>query len=409
MPRPSTLALVVALAASGTVLAQGDPVDPSADPGLLGAERLLDAAPPVRDGRRWLEERGLTLELAYTGEVLASVRGGATTDEAVVYGGLLDAALRLDTGTAGPWPGGVALVRGLNRHGRSVAPRVGAAQEVTDIEAPAVEPFTRLAEAWFRQELLDGRLWLKVGKQEVTDHFTGSVHAGRGDVIHSSAGNPPNIPLATYPDADWGASLGLRWPDRAALTLGAFDGVPDGGRSLGEAFARLRGPMLLAQLDLHAAPLDLPGRLRLGAWWNDAAVPALDRPGREPASYGVYAIADQWLWREPATEDQGLALFLQYSWAPPDRTEVPHYAGGGLRWVGLLPTRGRDVLGLAVYHARFSRHLALPRNETAVELAYTFVPVPWLTVRLDAQVIVDPGGSREDPALVLGARTGIEF
>ena len=92
-------------------------------------------------------------------------------------------------------------------------------------------------------------------------------------------------------------------------------------------------------------PQDLEGTLRCRLWWHGEDFERLDRnnpaPGEVDGSRGVYLNFAQDLFAdEPGAEKVG--LFGQYGWAPDDRSEVEHYAGGGIQWTGPIPGRPED-------------------------------------------------------------------
>ena len=379
------------------------PTPPSA---TVRPVHLLDHVAPVGSARRWLSDRGVELEAIYRGEVLSSLRGGVTTRDATAYRGMLTLGLSLDTAKLGLWEGGQAYVLFREAHGRGVSEQVGDVQVLSNLDAGSL---TQLSAVWYRQSFLDERVWLRLGKQDANNTFAASIHAAQ--LIHSSAGFPPTIPLPSYPHPEWGAVAGLEPWDWLSLAGGVYQGEPEGNRSLGDSFARVRGPFAIGSLALTWELAGLDGRLELGGWWNGARVQRPDGRGSERGAAGPYAILDQWLWRLGSPErPRGVALFAQYGWAPPDRSPIEHYLGGGLRLRGPFPYREQDELGLAVYQARFSPDLGTAhRAETALELLYMIQATDWLTLKLDVQTIVHPGGSDEPPALVVGSRFVVRF
>ena len=49
-------------------------------------------------------------------------------------------------------------------------------------------------------------------------------------------------------------------------------------------------------------------------------------------------------------------------------------------------------------------------HETAIELFYGFAPAPWIRVKPDVQLVLNPGGtSQHGDALVLGLRTTLSL
>lgn len=370
---------------------------------LLEVERLSDSVASVHSGRSWLEKRGLKLEAVYTGEYFANLRGGVSTNNAREYRGLLDLTLDVDSELLGLYRGGVLRVHVQSGHGRGVSPdHAGVFQCVSNIEA---DDLAQVSAINYRHTLGDGAFWVQVGKQDVNDEFAASAHALV--LVHSSAGLPINIPMPTYPDQGWGALAALSPWKPLVLKAGVFQGEPDGGRSLGREFARLRGPFAISEVKLTYSVLGVEGSLTAGGWHSADRFEVLngsDAGRLRRGSYGGYAILDQTLWTNAQDPTRYLALFGQYSWARPDRSEATHYLGGGLVWHGPLDARTSDIVGVAAYHAVFSERPGPNPSETALEFFYSAQLTPWLALVPDAQLIHHPGGTQNHTAFALGIR-----
>ena len=214
----------------------------------------------------------------------------------------------------------------------------------------------------------------------------------------------------------------------------------------------------------------LPGSYKLGGWYHTDTFSDLrsDRNGRslaDPSSDGIpraisgnwggYLVIDQMLYR-PATStpptvaggkdargggektqndtkaapaadvgDKGLTAFLRISGAPGDRNPISFYLDAGFSYKGLLPTRDKDLLGIAASYSRFGdserafdrdqsffSHVgAQPHDEEVViEGSYQAILKPYWSVQPDLQVIVHPGGSSQyADALVSGVRSVVTF
>jgi porin len=362
-------------------------------------------------GRTWLEERGLALSLDYYGEAFWNTRGGERTTDSPEYEGLLELAVEFSTKSAGLWKGGNLFFLFRNKHGHGISEEyVGGAQPLSKIEAPT---FTHVAELWYVQSFLDGRIRIKVGKQDANEIFAG-VDYGE-EFLNSSADYSPTIPLASYPDPDMGIALGTDPVPWFSFDLGVYTGDPNANRSLKGAFVELSGPMVIGEPALHYGLCGRPGNLRAGGWFNgtEAGSPGEDDSETFGEAYGWYLTWDQELWTErpqDPEDTQGIGLFGQYGWAPPDRSAVEHYLGGGVRWEGLVPSRARDVLGLGVFHVRFSEKAGVEKDtETVVEAFYLLQFMGCLFVQPDLQYIINPGGTTNPDALAVGLRFGVSL
>ena len=351
------------------------------------------------------EEHGLTSDLVYTAEFFANTDGGMETGEE--YRGDFSVTLELDTSAAGWWENGTFFVHLQEQHGKGVTDDyVGDFQVLSNIDA---DDYAQISEIWYRHILFDDLLWIKLGKMEANEDFA-FVDFG-GEFINSSAGFSPTIPLVTYPDQDWGAVLGVEPVDWFSMNMGAYQGRPDGGRSIGDTLDNLYGPLVLVEPAFHYSLVDQPGHFRVGGWWNGDEFEKFDGSDANE-NYGWYLTWDQEIWKENPDDEceQGIGLFGQYGWGDEDRNEAEHYIGGGIQWTGALPSRDDDVVGLGVFHVEFSDEAGFDEDgETAFELFYGARVAGWLCIKPDLQYIANPGGTDNDDAFAVGVRCEIVF
>ena len=72
------------------------------------------------------------------------------------------------------------------------------------------------------------------------------------------------------------------------------------------------------------------------------------KPAKHAGDWSIYAVADQLVWLEPGTKDQGMGIFGRVMGGPGDRNVVNLYADTGITHKGALPGRDRDTVGVAV-------------------------------------------------------------
>lgn len=361
--------------------------------------------------RPFLEERGLTYELIYTAELFRNITGGQKTGGK--YRGDISLYLELDTETAGWWDDGTFFMHLQEEHGYGITNGyVGDFQVLSNIDA---DDYKQISELWYLHRFWDDRLWIKLGKQEANADFA-FVDFG-GEFLHSSPGFSPTIPLATYPDQDWGVVVGVEPVEWFSMNVGVYQGRPNGGRSISHTLDNLYGPMILVEPAFHYQLGDRPGHFRMGGWWNGDRFDEFDRnnpvPGTFGESYGWYLTWDQEIWSEESgseEDEQGIGVFVQYGFAPEDRSEANHYIGGGVQWIGAIPSRDEDILGLGVFHVIFSEEAGFAQDgETACELFYKIQATGWMSLKPELQYIANPGGVGNDDALALGLRCEIVF
>ncbi len=362
--------------------------------------------------RPQIHERGVIVELDYTGQLFSNVHGGRTTSEATHAAGLLDLSVSLDTTRLHLWRGGTFFFLLEHQDGRGVSDEVGSFAAIGTLDEPETE-FTHLG-AWYAQQgFFEDRLVARFGK---SDANLGFVDSDMSDLYLNGDFAPPgNIPMPTYPDPALGVAL---FADPAAwltLAAGAYGGDLDanehGGAGLfaGRVFA-------IGEITLHGKPFSLPGHLSAGAWLRSVDTPDPDAAaaGRGfERNYGAYALLDQALTREGGAgeDDQGLGAWFQLSWAPQDRNVNHLWVGGGLVYTGPIPGRDADVAGFAVASQSLTQGGggdSDPPPELVFEWFYSIQIAPWLALQPDIQYLVDPQANRRN-AVAAGAELSVAF
>jgi porin len=147
--------------------------------------------------------------------------------------------------------------------------------------------------------------------------------------------------------------------------------------------------------------------------------------------FGVYAIADQMLWRTSPEGGRSLSGFVRLGGAPADRNLISFYADGGLGLKAPLPGRGDDSLVFGIAYAKISPNAvasdqaakllepALPVRsaETVLELTYLAKVIGGWVLQPDLQYVIRPKGGVPNPngagaipnAVVLALRTRLTF
>lgn len=450
-------AVAIALACSTVDRAAAEDAPPADSP--AAPERLTGDWGGLRTR---LEARGFTLSVNYIGEVLGNVSGGVRRQ--AVYEGRLELALDLDLEKATGWTGATFHVGAYQIHGRGLsANALGSNLMVaSNIEATRA---TRLYTLWLQQELFGGALQIRGGQLAADDEFFISDTAS--SFINANFGWPAILGSAlpsggpAYPLATPGLRVRVvpddRWTIMAAIfngdPAGPGDGDPQRRNAGGTAFRVNDNVFAIVEiafaLNQGRDAAGLPGTYKLGAWihggrfadqrFDDTGLSLADpassgTPRQHRRNFGLYAIADQVLWRPPGADDRGLSAFLRIAGAPADRNLIDFSIDGGLAYRGLIPGRPADVLALGLGFARISNDarnrdrdsavLAPPgdpvRNfEMVVELTYQAPVTPWWIVQPDFQFVIHPGanaavataGGSVVPrnAAILGLRSVLRF
>jgi porin len=391
-------------------------------------------------GRTWLSEHGVDFEFFYVGSMPSVIAGGRKIEKA--YQGLLLMTMDLDSKRLVGYDGGRFHVGSLWLHGEKPFSDafIGDLNKVNLVDYSNA---FRLWEVWYEQKFANNALSLKLGQLAVDQDFIYPSVSDRVFInqtfffptiafnIFDIAGFPvqrhalPSSPLAVP-----GARLKWDPTSRCYVQAAVYDGNPD----MGESGTRINlnnqeGALAYFEtgyrLNHEKDSGGLPGTYKVGGYYHtDDFLDYYDTvtsfvgvgPGvtTHSGNYGIYATADQLLYREGAADDpanQGLGGFMRGGWAPQDRNIVEWALDGGLVYRGLIPTRDWDALGMSVAWMWMSDDLARAQRVVNTVAPGTFSPVDyeglaevtykaqitaWWTLQPSIQWVIHPGGSQAD-------------
>lgn len=370
----------------------------------------------------WLESIGINLEASYAGEFWTNARGGHKRGQTHLHN--IGVAASLNTKQAGLWSNGTLFIHMLSNPGGRLLTKeiVGDSQTVSNIEAPHS---TRLFELWYEHSLFDGKLSFLAGVHDLNSEFAVTEHGVL--FINSSFGTPKDIsgggrpgvfPLAT-------AAIRARYvPNRVwEFKLGVYNGDPGDPGVYTHlprfTFNSKSGALIILEGAYHFGSEASPGTAKSGYWKNTGMfedllqVDGIGNPISHQGNEGFYFIADKMLYMNE--RNQGLGAFLQLGLAP-NRSinEFQSYIGGGVRYIGLIPHRKSDEIGIAVAHARVSNKLVkragrVP-SETTLEATYRMIVNKHIVIQPDIQLIFNPGAELNiKNAIVVGTRFEVLF
>src|SRR5262245_5114156 len=362
--------------------------------------------------RPLLSEHGFEPYLVYSATVWSNLAGGR--DTGVQPNGYLDFGFEVDLAKLGAWDGlGFHADFHWWQGGRPTDDLIGGlpAMALSDWEAAAT---LRVYNLYLRQAFDDDRFVLKVGQIAADTDFMVSETAGV--FMNAAFGDLPSQSLNTdapvYPLAAPGifaAARPWRW-----LTgrFGAYTGDAGRDRAGNHGFEwRLgRDAGCTVFSELAAAPGgSLPGTYTLGGIYGTGASGQSRAGLRRTQDYELYLMVDQTI----LANDHGdpvLSAFGRLSGSPDDTPDVVgFYADAGLLLLGLLPSRPKDALGIAVSILRFTDDFEQEQRvagkpvgggETVLELTYQLAIAPWLVVQPDAQFFFEPAFSRRNAQAV---------
>jgi porin len=411
--------------------------------------------PAYADGRGVTPRRratdGIFYDFVYTNDVLANVSGG--TRRGVIDQGKLEALFSVELEKLAGLRGLNFFANALQIHntGRMRRDYVGGINTIAGIEAV---PTTRLSELWFEQKLWNDAVGVRFGQLAADVEFFFSDASAmflQSDWPTIIAVNLPSGGPA-YPLSTPGVRLKIEPRRDVSLLLAVYNGDPAGPGPGDEQRRNHHGlnfrvsdaPLVITEAQFRAyggkEDTKLARTLKLGAWvhfgsfedkrFADDGTLLADPAGsgvpvKRRRNGGVYAVADQQLYRPPgAGADAGITVFSRISANRSDRNLIDFYVDGGTTFVGPLPGRPHDRFGASVIYARFSdRVRAFDRDQIAftgmpgtvrdyeanLELTYmAHITRDW-TVQPVMTYVWHPSGDATRNAFVVGVRSAVRF
>jgi len=459
----NVLRLTALLSALGTALPlhATPPAAPETWGGdLMSRPRLTGDWGGVRDD---MAKKGVTLDLDLYWMPQTILSGGK--DETSASWGNAIAALKVDTGKAGLWPGGFFKVQTVTSFGNNLISDTGAIVPANiSWLLPSVEPDTGLQEFTYTQFFSEhfGVFLGKINSIAPTNVLHGDYTAG---FLNTSLNLP--LALAMVPLSAYG--VGALYLPSHDVTLAAMVLDPNGtikNNDLGDAFND--GVMALVSADLKIKPGGLPGHQNLTfAWSNkdrtsliqnpanvariflESRYPLLGDPGpilseifdklgispnadplnMEDETWAAVYSFEQFVWQPAGDPKRGVGVFFSAGLSDGKANPIKYSYSLGLVGKGVVPNRPRDDFGIGWARSKFSddflRELrALPVNlgldhEDVVELYYNVAVTPWLSVSPSLQIISPALNKTFDAAsqafkdidttYIAGVRVGIRF
>jgi porin len=413
--------LLVALCAA--LLSGPRPAAAERGPGWSLGRHLAESPQLLDDpggARTRLEQLGIIPQL-FTGHFLGwkPPGGGADTSGAFGHSASYDLFVLVDAEELVDWSGLDLLVHAKGIYDRSVNDEVGALSDPIDDADDDLAIYVE--QLWLEQAALGDRLRLRLGMLSQQTLFDRNAYANSEDTqfLSTFLDNNGVLPLPRGLGAallvsplDWlDVALGVVDADNSTHGAG-FDTAFDGLDSLsGTLELRFR-----SRLRTHAG--DLPGSWRFGAFLDGRDQTVFERTGlpkSQRGNPGAYLSFDQLAYREGPDTEQGLGLFARFGYADREMNRIAWFWSVGASYLGLVPQREEDVLGIGIYQAIGSERYRDAQDpdferETGIEVYYRIVALPWLAVTPDLQVIVDPGGRKSaDDAVVLALRVRVSF
>jgi porin len=390
------------------------PAHAADDVTMFDAWRTGDTATGNWGGARtWLDDHGVHVDVVYAVEGFSNATRLVHGDDANTLLGHLDAALTLNSDKLGLWHGAQLYALVQNGVGRGINDVTGSSSAISNLEA---EPYTQLSELFVEQQIKEGVLRFRIGKQDANRDF-GTPRFG-GNFINNGFGMLPTVPLPSYPTTGLGAFGALQLASFVDVKAGLYERNPAvENLGLTTAFAPDAGYTAIVASDVTHTWGDTRdgGTTSVGVWAQAGDVDSvgLAVPKVFHDNAGLFVQDDERLYAEPstsATSAAGITFIVRAAFAEPDRNNTSRYVGGSLAWHGLLG-RDDDTVGLGSGWFNVTEPLsghARPGSEFFVEGFYKLRLTSFFSVQPDVEFYHHPGGDGPD-ALLCGLRVKVKL
>ena len=238
--------------------------------------------------RAELEDQGSTIEPSLIVDYSSNWHGGVNTN-GTSFRHLFIVDLTLDTEALLGLEGGTIFLEFYNHNGEDGSEDAGDFQAYSNINA---DGRSEIAEFWYEQILMDGKVRIKFCKVEANAEFA-YVDNGR-EFINSSMGFSPAVfVLPTYPELAMSLNVFVYPQDNIYLSFGLFgslqEGVLTGSRGPKTFFDRPGDLFVIGEAGVTWGTGNgvLPGRLGYGAWGHTGTFGLFDG-GIEDGTLGFY-------------------------------------------------------------------------------------------------------------------------
>lgn len=375
--------------------------------------------------RQKLMDKGLRFDVSIIQTIQGNWAGGTADKSPYEFNARY--GLRLDTGKAGLWPGGLLVFNAESKYGKNNNLNTGALSPVstTSLYPVPQDDVTSVMDLYAVQFLAE---WVGVMVGKMTLRET-NVFASKDDEQFMNTAFNFNLAAGTTVPLNALLAGVILLPTKwLTVTTMAIDSEGTATRS-GFDTVFERGTTLLQSAEFKITPFGLPGHQRIGWTYSDRSRVQFEQTPRQiteaiitgstagltrkGSDWAFMYDFDQYLYTVPGKDDQGLGLFGRIGITDGEVNPIQQFYSIGLGGKGLIPGRDRDSFGVAYYYVVLSDKLPQliqdrSRDEQGGELYYNFAVTPWLHITPDLQII-SPAKKSVDTTVVAGLRVTIDF
>ncbi|MDE1169414.1 MAG: carbohydrate porin [Pseudomonas sp.] len=401
--------------------------------------------------RTALLDKGVDIQMGYTGETASNLRGGYNKNHTTRYADQFTLGAAIDLQKLMGWQDTQFMVLLSNTNGDSLNdqrisdPRAGSLSATQEISGNG--SVTRLSELWLSKGWFNDALNVKAGRFAFGDDF--AVEDCLFENLAFCSSQPGNYvdSITVGPVSTWAARVKYTLNDEVYAQLGVFD-VNDSYGDNNNGFklngAGTTGAMIPVELVWTPTLNNLPGEYRVGYYYSTANADDLykdannlpaavtgDDYRRDDSRHGWWLTGKQQLTTVGGDASRGLVLYGNVSAFDAATTPVDSLLKISLVYKGPFDARPADTLGLAVARLHSSNqylrnaraanqasglsyadadYVPEQHSEYDIELNYGIQVTQWLNVRPNLQYVAHPGGVREvQNAVVAGLQVQSQF
>ncbi|MGA3086259.1 MAG: carbohydrate porin [Thermodesulfobacteriota bacterium] len=310
----------------------------------------------------------------------------------------------------------------LQFNGQPTNQQAGVVSGYNSLPGPSPLDRSELYQLWWRQQLFDDKLVVRVGKTVPTYDFNNvlrpvpvedqslSVPSLSALVYTPIFVNPTLLgSMPGYYNSAYGITATLAPTRKFYIASGIYDGNLARGEQTGLGVVpRFNGYTFTIGEIGYAwllGPDKMPGTLAVGGWRQTGTLSAAGI--QEDGAQGFYAFASQRLWlRNPGVDSSGITGFFQSGINNSNTMPVNKYAGAGLTAFGLLAGRAKDSMGVGAAVSWLNQNLGFRNDEVMFQAYYQIHVVDSVYLQPTVTYVPNPGQSGTfSPATAITMRT----
>ena len=341
--------------------------------GELGKSLQIPTSTGIRVGGLWM------------GDYNALMSGGNGTHHNRRWTGnsLLILDLYIDLHKAIGWKNASFGSEFLQFNGQATNTDAGVVQGYNSL--PGAPPLNRseLYQLWIRQEFLDNKLSVRIGKTVPTYH---SNNVSKPVPTENPAISIPSVSgliytpifvnttllgaIGGYYNSVYGIVMTIAPVKQSYVNIGVYDGNLARGVQTGLKGPHFNGYYFNIIETGYGWNRSKPGIAAIGGWYQSGLLKAGTQ--KENGTGGIYAFGSQALWiKESQTTSKGnVSGFFQFGWNNSRTLPMNLFVGMGLTGFALVPERPNDSFGMGIAWSRLNSHLFSRYSELILQGYY---------------------------------------